>query len=329
MKKLLGFVLILMLVLTTGVFAEEDGIRIGLVWQNITTEMGSDMQAGAMYMANELGLKKEDVLFVDGESSLENQINAIDDLIVSGIDAIVIWPYDDFGIGQSIISCNEAGIPVVTVDVMAQTGEVVNHVASDNYEIGQIDGKYAAEYLFEKYGEYKGTCLAIGYPLLNSTRDRVQGFKDYMAQYENVKIEEYNLQNHTFDDGQAMADDLLQRYPEGSFDIFMGCSCAPGLGGCVAASTFGREDDYKVVCVDNIAQLRAECTAEKSALLGFVAQDPFDMGRTSVAKAVAAARGEDPGEFMTTTNLFWVGPETYDDFMAWYDSMCEKVADFR
>ncbi len=59
MKKLLGLVLILMLVLTTGVFAEEDGIRIGLVWQNITSEMGSDMQAGAMYMANELGLEED------------------------------------------------------------------------------------------------------------------------------------------------------------------------------------------------------------------------------------------------------------------------------
>lgn len=331
MKKILVLVLTLAmcLCLATGASAEDEKLTIGLVMMDIMGEMGADIRAGAYYQADQYAFDVE-IMFIDGMSDLQTQIDGIDDCLAAEVDAIIIWPADDVGISQSVISCNDAGVPVITIDVTSAEGEVVNHVASDNIEIGRINGRLAVDYLTEKYGEPEGFVIVSGYPVLNSLRERVQGFLEIIEQYPNIEYAEHNFIDNTFEAGQALADDLMQKYPEGSFDIFYGANCVPGLGAITAASALGRTD-FVVMTVDNLAQFQVEYeqNAENTILYDFVAQDPFDIGMTGMEKAVAVARGEDTGEYLSTTNLITVTPDTFGDFMAWYDEMCKLVADYR
>ena len=107
-----------------------------------------------------------------------------------------------------------------------------------------------------------------------------------------------------FEAGQQLTDDLMQLYPEGSFDILYGANCAPGLGGLNSAEINGRTD-FDVITVDNIEQFITACEKGVGAtvLKGFVSQDPIDMGMTAMELAVAAAKGEDTGEYLHATAI--------------------------
>ena len=63
------------------------------------------------------------------------------------VDAIVLCPVDSDAIGTATLEANEAGIPVVTVDIRSNEGDVLAHVASDNKAIGEQAAKFAEEQL--------------------------------------------------------------------------------------------------------------------------------------------------------------------------------------
>lgn len=308
--------------------AEEDPIVVGMIMQDVIGQMGSDMRAAAYYMADQLGAE---IKFVDGQSKLETQVNGIDSLLASGeLDSIIIWPCDDKGISQSVKACNDAGVPVITVDVTSAEGEVQCHVASDNMEIGRIDGRFAVETLVERNGSESGKIIVCGFPSLNSMRERVAGFLEIVEEYPDIEIIEHDFSANTFEAGQQLTDDLMQLYPEGSFDILYGANCAPGLGGLNSAEINGRTD-FDVITVDNIEQFITACEKGVGAtvLKGFVSQDPIDMGMTAMELAVAAAKGEDTGEYLHATAISLVTPENVDDFMSNYQKMSDMIASFR
>ena len=95
-----------------------------------------------------------------------------------------------------------------------------------------------------------------------------------------------------------------------------------GNGGLNSAEINGRTD-FDVITVDNIEQFITACEKGVGAtvLKGFVSQDPIDMGMTAMELAVAAAKGEDTGEYLHATAISLVTPENVDDFMSNYQKM--------
>lgn len=61
---------------------------------------------------------------------------------------MLINPTDSDAVGNAVLMANKAKIPVVTLDRVANKGEVVSHVASDN----RLGGKMAGDYIAEKVG---------------------------------------------------------------------------------------------------------------------------------------------------------------------------------
>lgn len=112
----------------------------------------------------------------DAASDPAKQANAIDNMISAGCDAIVICAVDSEAIVPSIKNCNDAGIPVFTIDVKCSTTEnekVEFHIETNNYQGGQIVGEWLVDYLG---GEGK---IAIGnYPQIECCRMRYDGFVD-------------------------------------------------------------------------------------------------------------------------------------------------------
>lgn len=132
-------------------------------------------------MTEEAAKSGFEVLVVSGERDVNKQADQIDDFIVKGVDAIVINPCDSKSIGQAIKRANDAGIPVFTNDIKydGDEGEVVCHVATDNYQGGLLAGEAMVKLLEETGGEVG----ILHFPQVESCQLRVKGFTEIIDKH--------------------------------------------------------------------------------------------------------------------------------------------------
>lgn len=141
------------------------------------------------YRDLEEGLREEaakhgyELMITAGEWDLGKQVAQVEDFVARNVGAIVVCPVDSRGIGTAIKAANAAGIPVFTADIAAQEGEVVCHIASDNVAGGRLAGEFIAKAL-----KGKGNVAIINQPTVTSVLDRVQGFREAIAQFPGIKI---------------------------------------------------------------------------------------------------------------------------------------------
>ena len=102
------------------------------------------------------------------------QITDIQNLITQNVNGLIIAPLDKDAIIPAIEQANAADIPVVTVDMGANGGDVFMIVRADNYAMGQS----ACQQLGEQLGG-KGTVLNLQGDLASTNGlDRSDGFTD-------------------------------------------------------------------------------------------------------------------------------------------------------
>lgn len=90
-------------------------------------------------------------------------------------------------------------------------------------------------------GEAKGRVYIITASNQSTARDRVAGFESVISEYPGIEvIGTYDMPTSSVDDGVALADDLIQQYPEGTVDMFFCMNMSPMLGLLSAAATAGQ-----------------------------------------------------------------------------------------
>ena len=306
----------------------SDKLIVAMAHRNLLSVTGADIRAAAYLQAEQ---ENVEIKFFDANGDVEAQANFIEDCLGGQqVKAIMLWTADAEGIAESVRECNKKGIPVVSVDIPIPDAKVVNHVASDNIKIGQIAGKKVVEYLVEKNGSEKGTIVACTSSSLDSLRQRMQGFEEVINQYPEIEIKVHEMVTTTIDDGIALADDLMQLYGKGDVDVFFGANVSPTLGVITAAQTYNR-DDFAVVGVDHDPNLVSELQKGEgnSVLLGFVAQDPYNIGEVGMRQTIKAAKGEDTGEKLISTNVTMVTADNIQEYLDTYNQYSEKVKEFK
>lgn len=146
---------------------------------------------------------------MDSESSVETELNNVEDLISRNVDAVILVPMDSDGSSNAVKLLNEADIPVITVDRSTNEGEVVTSIATDNYAGGQKAGEFAVEQLG---GEGKIAILR-GTLGTNLETERYNGFADAIA---DTDIEIAAEQSADFDRTTAFntIENILQANPD-------------------------------------------------------------------------------------------------------------------
>jgi ribose transport system substrate-binding protein len=201
------------------------------------------------------------------------QISQLEDFITRDVDAIIVSPVDSSGVGAGIRAANRAGIPVFTADIASFGGEVVSHIASDNI----AGGRLAGEYLVELLGG-KGKVAIINQPIVTSTLDRVQGFREVVEAYPEIEIVA-DVDGHGLRDRALVAaSDVLQANPE--LDGIFAINDDSALGTLDAVEDFGR-DGIVIVGYDAIPPAR-DAILKDRALKADVVQYPFEIGRVTV-----------------------------------------------
>lgn len=245
-------------------------------------------RAHVFYKDLEEGLRTEaakykyELIVTAAEFDLGKQTSQVEDFITRKVDAIIVCPVDSRGIGSAIRKANDARIPVFTADITSQEGEVVCHIASDNVAGGRLAGEYLGKIL-----NGKGRIAIIGQPTVTSVLDRVQGFKDAIARYTEMKIVADVNGEGVRDKAMQAAADILQAHPD--LNGIFGINDDSALGALDAVQQFNRKN---VVIVGYDATPPAvDAIMKDTPLKADVIQYPKIIGETTIQKIHDFFRG--------------------------------------
>ncbi len=177
-------------------------------------------------------------------SSIEEQGNIIENMIQQGVDAIALATESDVSMLPYLREAADAGIPVFFFNMTELDDSDIYYVSSigyDQYEAGKNIGSWVAE-------NYQGTETKIavleGYPgIVND--ERMRGFNDAIAGYDNISIVASQCANWTRADGQSVTESLLTANPD--ITLLYGPYDEMVLGGLVAIKERGLLDQIDVV----------------------------------------------------------------------------------
>ena len=268
MKKFLKVFGVAALLVAVSSAASAAGEKIGLVVSTQNNPFFVTLKEGAVQKANELGYE---LIVLDSQNDPSKELGNVEDLLVKGVDVLLINPTDSDAVASSVRAANRSKIPVVTLDRAANGGKVVSHVASDNV----LGGEVAGNYIVEKLGG-KGKVVELeGIPGTTAARDRGEGFNKAIA----GKLEVVAKQSADFDrtKGLTVMENILQAQPE--INAVFAHNDEMALGALKAIEASGRKN---IVVVGFDATDDAVAAVKDGKLSATVAQKPAEIGAIGV-----------------------------------------------
>ena len=256
-----------------------------------------------------------------------DQVAIIEDFITMGVDVIAISPIEVEVIIPAIRKANEAGIPVIIVNLLEPIAgvEVVSYIGFDNFECAEVSAHTVLDYfggpgvlgtgreVAVEPGEYldlkwwrdlyatvtpeeKAAIKATGTIIEGVaggffSTARVNGFHSVIDEYPGIKIVGTLPADWNREKGIKAAEDFLTANPKGTLDFIWAASNEMGMGAMLAAEAAGRQDEVKIFTNDvtpESVMLIAEGRMVAETTHGFA-----DWGWYGVEYAVRAALGLD------------------------------------
>lgn len=277
MATLLALVLVLAASLTC---AQAESYTIGFAVSTLENPFFVTMKDAAMAKAAELGVE---LVVLDAQDSAETQASRVEDFITRGVDLLIINPVDSDAIGTSVMACNEANIPVITVTRASNAGTVVQHLDIDNKEAGRLD----AEQLLKDLDGKGKVAILEGIAGSSSAIEREEGFVDALKGSE-VEVVTSLTANYSREEGATVTEDILQSNPE--LDAIYAHNDEMALGAVRAVAAAGRSAEIKIYGID--ATDDALVAVENGEMAATVQQQPDLQIETALENAIKYLGGE-------------------------------------
>lgn len=262
--------------ISANAFAKES---IALVISTLNNPFFVTMKDSAQKEANRLGY---DLVVLDSMDNPAKELANVQDLTVKGTRLMLINPTDSDAVGNAVILANKAKIPVITLDRVANKGEVVSHVASDN----RLGGKMAGDYIAEKVASDAKVIQLEGITGTSASRERGEGFKQAVDAH---KLNVLASQPADFDrtKGLNVMQNLLTAYP--AVQAVFAQNDEMALGALRALQTAGHTD----VLVIGFDGTDDGIKAVNRGMLGAtIAQRPDQIGIIGIQTADKILKGE-------------------------------------
>ncbi|HFT7325536.1 TPA: ribose ABC transporter substrate-binding protein RbsB [Proteus mirabilis] len=252
---------------------------IALVISTLNNPFFVTMKDSAQKEADKLGY---DLVVLDSMDNPAKELANVQDLTVKGTRLMLINPTDSDAIGNAVLMANKAKIPVVTLDRVANKGEVVSHVASDN----RLGGKMAGDYIAEKVGNDAKVIQLEGIAGTSASRERGEGFKQAVDAH---KLNILASQPADFDrtKGLNVMQNLLTANP--SVQAVFAQNDEMALGALRALQTAGRTDVLVVGFDGTNDGIKA---VNRGVLGATIAQRPDQIGIIGIQTADKILKGE-------------------------------------
>jgi ribose transport system substrate-binding protein len=264
----------------------RETLRIAVIPKGTSHEFWKSVHAGAKRAAEEIG----DVEIIwqgpAAEQNTEQQIQIVRQMILRGVDGIVLAPNHSESLVQVVAEANDEEIPIVVFDSgLGQGAETVSYVATDN----ENGGRLAAERLAEVLGGNGNVILLRYMQGSESTEMREKGFLDKLADYPDIKvISSDQYAGGTPEAAKRTTEQLLLKF-QGKVDGLFAV-CEPNANGALLAlEEQNAAGKVTFIAFDPSNQLIRGL--EEGTVHGIVLQDPVQMGYLSVKALVDHLEG--------------------------------------
>lgn len=192
-------------------------------------------------------------LSADGQDDIAKQITAVEDLVASGVNILIVNPLDPLAMVTAVNAAVKAGIPVFTIDSgIDPIAEITCGVQADNVGNGCLIGEWMAGELGKadvyaaiisgKQGNPVGQMKRMGF---------VQGFIETQLRSlgnSNLKIVSQGWGNWTNNGGLKAMEDILVAHPE--VNVLFAENDAMAMGALKAIKEAGMAGKILIAGVD-------------------------------------------------------------------------------
>ena len=213
----------------------------------------------------------------NGESSAETQVQIMGDIINQHYDAIILQCSDGTALAPSVAQAEESGIPVITLNLDADTIHSALVMAVD-YDAGRM----AADKMAEQLNNTGKIGIIQGVPGLHRTDNLEQGFRETIANYPGIEIVE--AQSASFEKETAIT--VMNSFLQSHSDL-AGVFCindAMAEGAALAAESAGKGGQLVIWGADG--EKDALAMIESGQMSGTIYTNSWDEGSTAAKIAL-------------------------------------------
>ena len=228
---------------------------VALVMKSLANEFFVNMAAGAE--AHHIVNSQDYELIVNGirnESNLAQQVALVDQMISSGVDAIVIAPADSRALIPALARAESAGIVVINIDnrlepeILAEYDLQIPFIGPSNLAGAKMVGDFALEGLASN----SEVAILEGITSAFNSIQRRTGFERAVAE---AGMEVVTLQSAEWDQTRAaqVTAAILSQFPELDVILAANDNMALGAASAVGVAALGRE--ITIAGFDNISAI--------------------------------------------------------------------------
>lgn len=233
--------------------AENGSLKLGITVQTLGNQIWAQIMADVQELADADGYE---CTIVDCDENANTQLNQIENFISADCDVIMVNPVDPDAIEGVCAEAREAGIKVVCWDNEMENTDV-NWLVR-NYELGEVIGTEAANFINDKFEDGECEVAVLGYPQTLILLEREEGI---VAKLEELAPNATIVANQPAinpTEGLDAMETILQAHP----DVKVVC-CIGGGGAAGANEAF--KGHYGTEVPDDVGIFAADCSDEEQA----------------------------------------------------------------
>lgn len=268
----------------------EGRLHIVYIAKTLLNEALQAISQGVKDEADAKGVEGE-IQAVKDESSPVEQLNIAQAVLARKPDAILLSPETETNLNPTLKAAKAANIPTVII-IDSRTNGASTYVGTDQVDVG----RQAAEFL-HKLNPNGGEVAQIeGQPGSPSARLRIQGFKEGIAKYPDLKLVASQPGNWDRLTALNATTNILRAHPN-LIGIYAN-NDTMALGAVEAVKTAGKLKQIAVVGTDGIRAARRSIA--NGELAATVADDLYGEGKISLDMALRLLKCEPLPKWVVT-----------------------------
>ena len=287
----------------------EDPPTVALVMKTLTNPFFVEVERGARRAEEELGIDLV-VRTAAQETSIEQQIAIVDELVHAEVDAIVIAPGDSIRLIPVLQQAHEAGVVVVNIDNRLDPDFMSEHGMSEVPFISVDNERSAyqsARYIAENARLPAEAAIIEGIRDADNAQARLRGAERAFAEWPEIEVVASETANWMIDEGYEVMGAVLADHPNVS--LVFAANDMMALGAIQYIREAGLTDEVAVASYDALEE--AIQAVQEGTLAATVDQQAALQGYLGVEQAVRLMNGEGvPAE--TMIDAYLVTSDTLD-----------------
>lgn len=269
--------------------------KVALVMKTLTNPFFIEMEKGARRAQRELGIELL-VRTASQETSIEQQIQIVEELIRMKVDAIVIAPGDSLRLVPVLKAAQDAGIKIINIDNRLDPEAMKKHgmahvpfISVDNEQAAYASARFVAQQV------KKPTQAAIieGIRSADNARQRRDGAERAFRENPLIRVVAMETAHWKIDEGYEVTRRIFSAHPD--VELLFCANDMMALGALKYLQESGRQG-VKVAAYDALEEARQAVKA--GWLAATVDQQANEQGYQGVQLANRALKGEPMPEMM-------------------------------